>query len=638
MPVSGGIVREANARGNARDMLTRTRYADGRCSSSKVETETMNAEKPSIGCWESTPWRKLEKVVYRLQKRIYRASQRGNVRAVHSLQRLLMKSEAARMLAVRRVTQDNQGKNTAGVDGIKSVPPKERFALVESLQNSKNIKPRPTRRVWIPKPGKDEKRPLGIPTMLDRAHQALVKLALEPEWEAKFEANSYGFRPGRGAHDAIEAIQKSVCQRSKFVLDADIKGCFDNIAHDALLNKLETFPAMRRTIKGWLKAGVMEGFASEPTERGTPQGGVISPMLANIALHGMETAVHAVFNVHESRSLTVVRYADDFVILYPNREGIERARQVVTAWLQGMGLHLSHKKTKVVHTLDGSTGLDVGFDFLGFNVRQYPVGMTHSGTNSSGRRLGFKTHIKPSKEAVKRHYERLAEVVRNHRAITQYDLIKTLNTRIRGWCNYYRTVVSKETFSDLDHLMFGLLRRWGNYRHPNKNRTWVERKYWRTIGSNRWRFTTPDGFDLLLHAATPITRHLKVKGTASPFDGNLTYWARRLKDHPLISGTKASLLARQKGRCKGCGLYFKDGDLMETDHVTPKVLGGDDRISNKALYHRHCHDKKTAADGSQDPKLREATKNAQTPRTEEPDDGKPSSPVLKTSRFSDGSA
>ena len=155
------------------------------------------------------------------------------------------------------------------------------------------------------------------------------------------------------------------------------------------------------------------------------------------------------------------------------------------------------------------------------------------------------------------------------------------------------------------------------------------------MGSNRWRFTTPDGFDLLLHAATPITRHLKVKGTASPFDGNLTYWARRLKDHPLISGTKVSLLARQKGRCKGCGLYFKDEDLMETDHLTPKTLGGNNRIPNKALYHRHCHDKKTAADGSQEPKLREAIKNAQIPRTEEPDDGKPSSPVLKTSRSSD---
>jgi len=195
-------------------------------SVAREETEA-RAEQP-IEDWTQIPWRKLEQQVYRLQKRIYKASCRGNVKAVHSLQRLLMKSQAARTLAVRRVTQDNQGKKTAGVDGIKSVRPAHRPFLVERLRNPATIKPQPVRRVYIPKPGKSEKRPLGIPVMLDRAHQALVKLALEPEWEARFEANSYGFRPGRSAHDAMVRILTLIGQKSKFILDADIKGCFDH--------------------------------------------------------------------------------------------------------------------------------------------------------------------------------------------------------------------------------------------------------------------------------------------------------------------------------------------------------------------------------------------------------------------------
>ncbi|WP_345441082.1 group II intron reverse transcriptase/maturase [Deinococcus caeni] len=598
MPTSGRISPEANALGNARDMQTGERYMDDRRTSHRSATEAMKAAKPTIESWAQIPWRKLEGSVYRLQKRIYRASQSGNKEAVHSLQRLLMKSEAARLLAVRRVTQDNQGKKTAGVDGVKALSPKDRLKLAEELKNHQTFKPKPTRRVWIPKPGKDERRPLGIPTMRDRAHQALVKLAMEPEWEAQFEPNSYGFRPSRGAHDAIEAIQKTIVQRSKFVLDADIKGCFDNIDHNALLDKLGTFPALRRAIKAWLKAGVMEGVAAEPTDRGTPQGGVISPLLANVALHGMETAIHEVFNVHESRSLTVVRYADDFVILFPTLEGIHRAQKVVVEWLAGVGLHLNAKKTRIVHTLNDLDDEPAGFDFLGFNVRQYPVGVHHSGKAGGRKVLGFKTHIKPSKAAISRHYEKLAAFVRANRNLRPEGLIRHLNLQIRGWCAYYRTVVSKAVFTRLDHLMFSVLRHWCNYRHPQKNRTWIQRKYWKTIGDNQYRFVSPEGIALVLHASTPIGRHVKVKGTRSPFDGDLVYWAYRLKDHPLTSGTKARLIQRQWGRCKGCGLVFRPEDLLETDHVVPTSLGGSDKITNKAVYHRHCHDTKTARDGS----------------------------------------
>src|SRR5256884_7286311 len=244
-----------------------------------------------------------------------------------------MKSRAARLLAVRRVTQDNQGKKTAGVDGVKSVPPKQRLDMVERLhpKHWKRIKPQPVRRVYIPKPGKAEKRPLGIPVMEARAQQALVKLALEPEWEAKFEANSYGFRPGRSCQDAIAAIYIFINQKAKYVLDADLKGCFDNIDHEALLRKLNTYPALRRVIRTWLKAGAVDNGVFEQTTSGTPQGGVISPLLANIALHGMETTLLEAYQRKEGKP-NFVRYADDFVVFHPTDEGVKKAQAVLETW------------------------------------------------------------------------------------------------------------------------------------------------------------------------------------------------------------------------------------------------------------------------------------------------------------------
>ncbi|MGH7866894.1 MAG: reverse transcriptase N-terminal domain-containing protein, partial [Candidatus Dormibacteraceae bacterium] len=263
--------------------------------------------------WSKLPWREIEQRVFQLQKRIYRASQRGDVKSVHKLQRLMMASWSARCLAVRRVTQDNRGKKTAGVDGVKSLTPSQRLALVRTLSLKRKAKP--VRRVWIPKPRTTEKRPLGIPVMHDRAVQGLVKLALEPEWEAKFEPNSYGFRPGRSAHDAIQAIFAHIQHKPKWVLDADIAKCFDRIDHTALLAKLGTFPSMRRGIRQWLKAGLMEGGSLFPTAEGTPQGGVISPLLANIALHGMEDFIRNAYP--QKSSVGTVRYADDFVLFHP---------------------------------------------------------------------------------------------------------------------------------------------------------------------------------------------------------------------------------------------------------------------------------------------------------------------------------
>jgi len=324
--------------------------------------------------WKDIPWKEFHRHVYRLQKRIFKASQRGNVGTMRRLQKLLMKSYAAKCLAVRRVTQDNQGKSTAGVDGVKSLTPTERLELVETLKMG--TKAKATRRVMIPKPGKAEMRPLGIPTMADRALQCLVKLALEPEWEARFEENSYGFRPGRSSHDAIGAIYTSINKMPKYVFDADISKCFDRIDHKALLYKLNTFPALRRQVKSWLKAGYILNHQWEKTHAGTPQGGVISPLLANIALHGMEQHIRSCFksNATTKYELGVVRYADDFVILHKDLKVLEGCIKGASEFLASIGLELHPDKTRVVHTLNSHGNQNPGFNFLGFNIRQYKIG------------------------------------------------------------------------------------------------------------------------------------------------------------------------------------------------------------------------------------------------------------------------
>jgi RNA-directed DNA polymerase len=380
--------------------------------------------------WNTIPWPRLERRVFKLQKRIYQASERGQFKLLHKLQRLLTNSTSAKLLATRRVTQDNSGKKTAGVDGVAALKPEQRLKLATRLNLA--VKGQPTRRVWIPKPGKDEKRPLGIPTMEDRARQALVKMAMEPEWEARFEPNSYGFRPGRSCHDAIEAIYTAIGNKQVYVLDADISGCFDNISHDALLEKLNTTPTLRRVIKGWLKAGIMEGDVFHRTEKGTPQGGVISPLLANVALHGLENITkenlkhdlmaHAkkvrrykVSWDNALESISIIRYADDFVVLHPNHEIVMKAEAIIEEWLKNIGLELKSSKTRIGHTLEEIDG-KTGFDFLGFGIRQYPV---------KNNKVGFKTLTKPSRDALKRHLLTIRQVIRELKGATQEAVIKT---------------------------------------------------------------------------------------------------------------------------------------------------------------------------------------------------------------------
>ncbi len=399
------------------------------------------------------------------------------------------------------------------------------------------------------------------------------------------EGNSYGFRPGRGCHDAIGAIFNSIKQKSKWVLDADIAKCFDKIDHKALMEKLNTTSPIRKQIRAWLKAGVIDKKEWYETKEGT--GGVISPLLANIALHGLEEAVMELAKTqNEKHKLTVVRYADDFVVMHDDKEKIEEAQKVVAEWLKGIGLELKPEKTKISHMLKGE---EPGFDFLGFNIRQYEVSKYRSGKSINGKPLGYKTLIKPSNKSIGKLKERLAEVVNKHKAAPQAALISKLNPIIRGWANYLRTGVSKETYSDMDSYLWEILWKWAKRRHPNKSKGWIARNYW-SIGQNgQWRFREGD-VELYRHASVEIVRHIKVKGTASPYDENLTYWSTRLGRNPELSNRVAKLLRMQKGKCQHCGLTFKDSDSWEVDHIKPLSLGGKDRWDNLQLLHKHCHD------------------------------------------------
>ena len=553
--------------------------------------------------WKDLPWKKFHKQTFKLQKRIYRASQSGNIKLVRSLEKLLIKRQASAHLAVRRVSQDNQGKKTAGVDGVKELTPLQRIELAKEIKANPYIKKaKAVRRVWIPKAGKkDEKRPLGIPTMEERARQALIKLALEPEWEAKFEPNSYGFRPGRSAQDAISYIFLSIRECPKYVLDTDIAKCFDKINHNVLLEKLNTYPQMQRTIKAWLKAGILDGKELFPSEEGTPQGGVISPLLMNIALHGMETFISKSFpmskGIKAEKKTTInwrpqiIRYADDAVILHPDPKVIEQTKVLLQEWLKPLGLELKEEKTRISHTYWYGNETP-GFDFLGFNVRQYKVGKTHR-PKSKYHRLNYTTRIRPSKKSLKNQSQKLNDTIKKMRTNTQRELIRTLNPIISGWGRYYGISDSKSKGKYDHQMLFSALVRWARRRHPNKSWGWVVRKYWR-LETGRWDFATKDGIRLQSHYQK-IERLLPV-GKRSPYDGDWAYWLMRTKQHPDLSPTKAKLLKRQKGKCAYCKLQFQLGDLLETDHVIPKERGGLNVLLNLQLLHRHCHDSKTSQD------------------------------------------
>jgi len=529
--------------------------------------------------WRTLPWKKFQRNVFRLQKRIYRAKQRGDVRTVHNLQRLLLRSWSARFLAVRRVSQDNRGKRTPGVDGVASLTPKQRLAYARRLRDLDQAAD-PVRRTYLTKPDGGQ-RPLGIPTMLDRAYQALVKLALEPEWEAVFEPNSYGFRPGRSPHDAIEAVFNFIRLKPKFALKADIEKCFDKINHQALLDKLFALQPIAKLVRGWLKAGIVDQGQTLFPEAGVPQGGVISPLLMNIALHGLEEdLVEAYPKRHKP---AVIRFADDVVILHHDPDQLHQIKELAETWLGQIGLQLNPNKTHIAHTLNEDEG-QAGFDFLGFNIRQYHVGRYKTRTYRG--QAGFKTLIRPSKEAQKRHLAHLKQVIRDYRGSSQAGLTGKLNPIIRGWANYYKTCAAKETFNQMSAQLYYKLRRWAAFRHPRKWPNWCYRRYWQRI-DGRIRFSDGNNY-LFQYEETNIRRHNKVIGSKSPFDGDWIYWAQRLQRHPLKPLRVVKLLKWQRGKCECCGLPFTAEDVLEVHHINGNH--SDNRYVNLSLLHGHCHD------------------------------------------------
>jgi RNA-directed DNA polymerase len=551
----------------------------------------MNGPEDEMLDWHQINWRMVEQSVRRLRQRIFAAAKAGDLPRVRQLQKLMLRSRANTLLSVRRVTERNAGRLTAGVDGEVVLTPDAKAELVDRVQRpSEPFKAWPVRRVYIPKAG-GKKRPLGIPVILDRVHQARVANALEPEWEARFEPRSYGFRPGRGCHDAIQAIYQVVKGRNparRWVLDADLAGAFDKIAHDHILATLDTFPA-RGMIKQWLRAGVVEHGRLSRREEGTPQGGPVSPVLLNIALHGMESAAGVSYTADGTTrpgSPVLIRYADDMVALCHSRQEAIEVKARLAAWLAPRGLAFNEDKTHVVT-------LDDGFDSLGFNVRRY-----------HGTPL-----IKPSAAAIRRIRERLRAEMRSLRGTNVSAVIKRLNPIIRGWAAYYRTQVSSETFSALDAYLWTLTYKWARLSHPNKSRRWIITRYFDRFDrprQDRWVFGNRQrGAYLHKFAWTTIIRHQMVKGEASPDDSALTeYWTRRRRRTVLpINNTTLSLHRAQDGRCPICkGMLYAVDDrphllhewecwLATTHTAIVKISGQESGTSDAAdlrLIHANC--------------------------------------------------
>ena len=532
--------------------------------------------------WAAIDWRRVQKNVRVMQIRLTKATQEGDWRRVKSLQRWLTRSFSAKALAVKRVTE-NQGKRTAGVDQQLWDTPLQKFAAIAQLEK-RRYRPLPLRRVYIPKANGKE-RPLGIPTMKDRAMQALHLLALDPVLETVSDPNSYGFRKSRSTADAMSQIFLQTCRKvsAQWVFDADIEGFFDNINHDWLIDNVR----MDKTIlRKWLKSGVVDRAQLRATTAGTPQGGIISPALANWTLNGLETKLTEYLGAQVGKSkaeklkVGVIRYADDFVVSGASQGLLDvEIRPWVESFLAVRGLRLSQAKTKIVH-------IDQGFDFLGWNFRKY-----------EGKLL-----IKPSKKNVEAFYEKLRKVIGERLMVRQQDLIRLLNPMLRGWAQYHSPVVAKEAFSRMESLLLWRLMRWAKRRHPNKNAGWIRQKYWRSVGGRNWVFAADivakDGskqvMELYSLAGTPIERHKKIKGEFHPFDPQWEEYGEDLRRKRMLKNISyrkelATLYMNQRGMCALCGYEMNMETGWHDHHIEYRVAGGSEALRNRVLLHPNCH-------------------------------------------------
>ena len=530
-------------------------------------------------CWEAIDWQKALAYVKKLQVRIVKAQKEGHYSKVKSLQWLLTHSFYAKALAVKRVTS-NQGKRTSGVDHELWLTPQAKFNAISKL-NRRGYHPQPLRRHYIPKKN-GKMRPLGIPTMTDRAMQTLYKFSLEPIAETYADPNSYGFRIGRSTHDAIEQCFTDLNKGKspEWILEGDIKGCFDHISHEWLL---ENIPMDTQILEKWLKCGYVETRKLFPTDEGAPQGGTISPTLMNMTLDGLERLLQERLPTRQKvngrthfNKLNFVRYADDFIITGESPEFLrDKVLPIVTEFLTERGLQLSEEKTVITHIEDG-------FDFLGKNIRKY-----------NGKLL-----IKPSKTSVKSFLEKVRSIIKGNKSTKQETLIRKLNPVIRGWVNNQRYVVSSKVFSRVDYEIYKCLWQWAKRRHKKKSHKWIAQKYWHHIGSRQWTFSVPyenqstEGEPLyckLEYATdTKIIRFKKIVAEANPFDECWTDYFEEREGEKLLNSTKGrekllTIWRRQHRRCPVCG------DLI-TSETGFKVHTPAGKNSLKIMVHKECHE------------------------------------------------
>lgn len=573
--------------------------------------------------WENINWPMVKKRISRYQERIYKSSKENNKKNVRFLQKIIINSLDAKLLAVKRVTTENRGKKTYGIDKQLYLDHNQKILLTNTLRV--DGKASPIKRVYIPK-SNDEKRPLGIPTIKDRAKQYLVLLALEPEWEAKFETNSYGFRPGRSCHDAVQAIYSHLKLGTnkpnfkKYVLGADIKGCFDNINHIYLLNKLNTLPEIKLQIKSWLEAGITEQYLStdkynlvSPNKLGTAQGGIISPFLANVALHGLENHLNKWITTryfkpnilssgtkqHYSKnkkiqSLGIIRYADDFIVIHKDLNTLYDIKIEICKWLSDVGLSLNETKTSINST-------DNGFSFLGFRFINI--------VKHNKKRI----KIYPEKSAVVNIKKRVSEIIKNNKAVSSFKLIQILRPVIIGWGNYYAICECSLTFKKVDMDIFGMIRSWVFRRDRRNNRNHIKEKYfpsnktytfrniihqenWILYGEEKTKNNKLNSAFLPRLQWIKSKRHVKILGNSSVFDGNNAYWANRSLKYGNWSPTQRKLLKNQSGICTWCYQKIILNENVEIDHITPISHGRSNRYTNLQLLHKQCHIEKTNTD------------------------------------------
>lgn len=550
----------------------------------------MKSAVPSNIRWETIEWKEITGYVVKLQQRIYRAEVQGNKRKVRDLQRLALHSRAVLILSIKRVTQTNKGKRTPGIDGETALTGKERTELYQEM-SQKDIryhKAKPSYRTYIKKKN-GKQRPLSIPTIKDRIYQNIAKTALEPQWEARFEPTTYGFRPGRGCHDAVMRIYNTCSGGKKqWVFEGDFKGCFDNLNQEYILEKIKGFPGIE-AVKGWLKAGYVDNGVFEETQQGSGQGSLISPLLANIALTGMEEELGIRYREsrcwnrntsHSNQSeYSIVFYADDFVVMCGSQEKAEGIYEKLKPYLKKRGLELSEEKTRV-------TSVREGFDFLGFTIRRYQC------------QQGSKLLVRPSKKSVKEVKKKMSESLKKLHGSNVNAVIKELNAILTGVANYWRPMNAKKTFSEIDNHIWNITYRFVKRLHPKKSwRHWIIPRYYkpdRTGQSrDRWILTAPDtGNQLKKMSWTAIRRHTLVAYRNSPYDRDLKeyYETRKRKTFEgNMIGSRQKLSKMQGYKCPLCGEgIMEPEEKLILKHKIPKEHGGTEEYKNLQLVHLLC--------------------------------------------------